>query len=72
MDHEDSGADSMGTVGSWLAVGFVVLLLLLVPGFLLFSMPRSIGSYSTYVVLAILPALAFGIYGVWTALRHRG
>ncbi|MFB6095664.1 MAG: hypothetical protein ABEJ71_04310 [Halodesulfurarchaeum sp.] len=62
--------DGLSGAGAWLVVGFVVLLLLGVPAVLLVTTPRGIGSYGLYVALAMLPAVAFGLFGVWTALRN--
>lgn len=70
MAEESSSGGLSGATG-WFVIGLVVFLLLVVPGFLLFSTPRDIGSYGLYVALAMLPALAFGAVGIWTALRNR-
>jgi hypothetical protein len=56
----------------WAVVAVLAVLLLVVPGFILVTTPRGLGSYGLYVAIAMVPALAFGAFGVWTALRHRG
>ncbi|MFB6266603.1 MAG: hypothetical protein ABEI31_02995 [Halodesulfurarchaeum sp.] len=62
--------DGLAGAQAWLVVGFVTLLLLGIPAVLLVTTPQGIGSYGVYVALAMLPAVAFGLFGVWTALRN--
>ena len=62
--------DSAGSVGDWLIVGTISLVLLAGPGVLLVITPRRPATLAGYLVLALLTALAFGAIGVWTALRH--
>lgn len=66
---QEAGNDAEET-GGWVEVGLVVLLLLIVPGFLLMVTPGRLGSFGAYVILAMVPALAFGAFGVWAAMRH--
>lgn len=65
---EDGG---LGGRFGWFVIGFLVLSLLVVPALLLVTTPSGLGSYGVYVAIAMLPALAFGAFGVWTALRYR-
>jgi len=67
-----SGSQSLAGRTGWLVVAVVAILLLGIPGLLLFSTPGELGSYGVYVAIAMVPALAFGALGVWTALRGRG
>lgn len=69
---QDPRSPGLSGARGWLVIGLVVFLLLGVPGFLLLSTPAGVGSYGVYVALAMLPALAFGALGIWTALRNRG
>jgi hypothetical protein len=67
-----SDSESLSGRTGWAVVAVVAVLLLGIPGLLLFSSPRGFGSYGVYVAIAMVPALAFGALGVWTALRGRG
>ena len=60
-----------GTTG-WLVVGILALFAIGVPVILLLTTPTGVGSFGVYVAIAMLPALVFGAFGVWTALQHRG
>ncbi|MFW6385456.1 MAG: hypothetical protein ACOCY7_04910 [Halodesulfurarchaeum sp.] len=74
MIHQDADGTNeggMSATGEWVAVALVVLILLIVPGIILMVSPGRLGSFGLYVVIAMIPALAFGAFGVWTALRHR-
>ncbi len=66
---EDRSGGLSGPTG-WLVLGVLVLLTLVVPGVLILTTPRGMGSYGLYVTIAMLPALLFGAFGVWTALRY--
>lgn len=64
--------DPLSDRQGWLVVAVIAVLIVVVPGFLLLTTPRDLGSFGIYVAIAMLPALAFGAFGVWTALRHGG
>lgn len=66
---EDRSGGLSGRAG-WVVLGVLVLLALVVPGLLILTTPQGMGSYGLYVTIAMLPALAFGAFGVWTALRY--
>jgi len=74
MMAEESGARDDGSLSrgrSWVLVVSVIVILLVVPA-IVWAMTRGMkAEYSIYVGLAMLPGLAFGVIGVWTALRHR-
>lgn len=54
----------------WLVIGVIIVLALVVPGVLLVTTPQGMGSFGLYVAIAMVPAIAFGVFGVWTALRY--
>ena len=56
--------------GAWIAIGVVVLLFLVIPGVIVGSTPRALGYVERLIVLGMIPALAFGAFGVWLAMRH--
>ncbi|MFB6093926.1 MAG: hypothetical protein ABEJ77_03180 [Halanaeroarchaeum sp.] len=56
----------------WALVGLVATILLAVPAVVWYLTIGVSATYGVYVALAMLPGLAFGAIGVWTALRHRG
>lgn len=63
--------DLSGSSG-WLLVGLVATILIVVPAIVWYLTIGMRAGYGVYVALAMLPALAFGALGVWTALRNRG
>ncbi len=67
---EASGPDLGGGTG-WVVIAILALFALGIPAVLLVTTPTGIGSFGVYVAIAMLPALAFGAFGVWTALRHK-
>jgi len=62
--------DLSGTRG-WIVVAVVAVVLLGVPAVVWYLTGGMRADYGVYVALAMLPGLAFGAIGVWTALRHR-
>ena len=66
----DPDSPDLSGAAAWLVIGTLVVLLLVIPGVLLVTTPRGMGSFGLYVALAMIPALAFGAFGVWTALRY--
>ena len=62
--------DLSGTTG-WLLVGLVASLLIAVPALVWYLTIGMRAEFGIYIAIAMLPALAFGAIGVWTALRHR-
>ena len=67
---EDTDSGLSGTTG-WLVVVILGLFALGIPVVLLVTTPTGVGSFGLYVAIAMLPAIAFGVFGVWTALQYR-
>lgn len=66
----DSDSGLSGKTG-WLVVAILGLFALGIPAVLLVTTPTGVGSFGLYVAIAMLPAIAFGVFGVWSALQYR-
>lgn len=67
-----AGDEGLSGGTGWLIIGLLAVFAVGIPAVLLVTTPTGLGSFGLYVAIAMLPALAFGAFGVWTALRYRG
>jgi hypothetical protein len=67
---EETTSGGLSGRGAWIAILVVVLLFLVIPGVIVGWTPGALGYVERLIVLGMIPALAFGVFGVWLALRH--